>query len=95
MFYIGFDYKRNTELQLYFNILFFGVEQAILEHKPNAIFGRTALDAKARLGCKPRYQSTFAFVRNRWIRMITLRIQNNSQSQEGAWEQRHPLKENK
>ena len=95
MFYIGFDYDKNAELQLYFNILFFGVEQAILHNRPKVIFGRTALDAKARLGCKPRYQSTFVYVRNRWTRMITLRIQNNSQSQEGAWEQRHPLKENK
>lgn len=93
MFYIGFDYAKNNELQLYFNILFFGVEQAILNRKSKAIFGRTALDAKARLGCKPHYKSTFVFVRNRWIRMITLRIQNNSQSLEGSWEQRHPLKE--
>lgn len=93
MFYIGFDYNRNAELQLYFNILFFGVEQAILHKKSKAIFGRTALDAKARLGCKPRYQSTFVYVRNRLIRMATLRLQNNSQSQEGEWEQRHPLKE--
>jgi hypothetical protein len=93
MFYIGFDYTRNAELQLYFNILFFGVEQAILHKKSKVIFGRTALDAKARLGCKPRYQSTFVFVRNRMIRMATLRLQNNNQSQEGEWEQRHPFKE--
>lgn len=92
MFYIGFDYSRNNDLMLYFNILFCGVEQAIIHKKTKAIFGRTALDAKARLGCKPVYKSTFVMVRNKFIRMATLRLQNNSQSQEGEWEQRHPLK---
>lgn len=92
MFYIGFDYSRNNDLMLYFNILFFGIEQAIIHKKTKAIFGRTALDAKARLGCKPVYKSTFVMVRNKFIRMATLRLQNNSQSQEGEWEQRHPLK---
>lgn len=93
MFYIGFDYERNTDLMLYFNILFCSIEQAIALRKQKVIFGRTALDAKARLGCKPVYKSTFVLVRNRYIRMATLRLQNNSQSQEGEWEQRHPLKE--
>jgi len=92
MFYIGFDYERNADLMLYFNILFCGIEQGIAHEKPKVIFGRTALDAKARLGCRPVYKSTFALIRNRYIRAITLRLQNNSQSQEGEWEQRHPLK---
>ncbi|OSZ82614.1 hypothetical protein CAP35_04935 [Chitinophagaceae bacterium IBVUCB1] len=93
MFYIGFDYTRNQALQLYFNILFCSLEQAILHKMPAIIFGRTALDAKARLGCKPSYQSTFVLIRNRFIRAATLRLQNNAQSQEGEWEQRHPLKD--
>jgi len=93
MFYIGFDYERNCDLMLYFNILFCSIEQAIALRKQKVIFGRTALDAKARLGCKPVYKSTFVLIRNRYIRMATIRLQNNSQSQEGEWEQRHPLKE--
>jgi hypothetical protein len=95
MFYIGFDYNRNASLQLYFNILFFSIEQAIRLKKPLLILGRTALDAKARLGCKPRYLSTFVYIRSRPIRLAVLAIQNTSQQQEGEWEQRHPLKQNK
>lgn len=92
MFYIGFDYKRNAELQLYFNILFYAVEQAIVLRKPKLILGRTALDAKARLGCKPHYLSTFIFIRNRWVRTAVLSLQNRSLTQEGEWEQRHPFR---
>ena len=91
MFYIGFDYEHNKELQLYFNMLFFGIEQAIALQKEKLILGRTALDAKARLGCKPRYLLTFLYVRNRFLRNRIIAMQKNAASQEGAWEQRHPL----
>lgn len=93
MFYIGFDYNYNHELQLYFNILYCTIEEAIKLKKKKLILGRTALDAKARLGCKPRYLSTFLFIRNRFLRMAIQQLQANAQSQEGAWEERHPLKE--
>jgi hypothetical protein len=63
--------------------------------KPLLILGRTALDAKARLGCKPHYLSTFVYIRSRPIRLAVLAIQNTSQQQEGEWEQRHPLKQSK
>jgi len=92
MFYIGFDYIYNAELQLYFNILYCTIEEAIKLNKKKLILGRTALDAKARLGCKPRYLSTFLFIRNRFLRMAIQQLQANAQSQEGAWEERHPLK---
>jgi hypothetical protein len=92
MFYIGFDYSRNNELQLYFNILFLTIELAIAAHKPKLILGRTALDAKARLGAKPHYLDTFVYIRNRFIRNAIQQFQNNTAQQEGAWEQRHPLK---
>jgi len=92
MFYIGFDYERNKELQLYFNMLFFSVEQAITLKKGKLILGRTALDAKARIGCKPRYLLTFLYIRNRFIRNRVMAIQQNNLSEEGAWEERHPFK---
>lgn len=92
MFYIGFDYERNKELQLYFNMLFFSVEQAIMQKKQKLILGRTALDAKARIGCKPKYQLTFLYIRNRFVRNRVMTLQQNAVSQEGAWEERHPFK---
>jgi hypothetical protein len=92
MFYIGFDYSKNNTYQLYFNILFFAIEQAIANNKPKLILGRTALEAKARLGCKPHYLSTFLYIRNGFIRNRVLQIQQHTFAQEGAWEERHPLK---
>ncbi len=92
MFYIGIDYSRNESLQLYFNILFFSVEQAILLNKKKLVLGRTALEAKARLGCKPRYLSTYLYVRNGLLRKIIGRMQQGIGNQEGEWENRHPFK---
>lgn len=92
MFYIGFDYLRNTDLNLYFNILYFSIEQAIHFQKTRLNLGRTALEAKARLGCKPHYLPTFLYVRNVCIRALVSSKINLQHAQEGAWEQRHPLK---
>lgn len=93
MFYIGFDYNRNADLQLYFNILFFSIEQAIYFNCRKLVLGRTALDAKARLGCSPRYLSTFLYIRNNFIRKRILAMQTRNSAQEGAWEERHPFQE--
>jgi hypothetical protein len=92
MFYIGFDYTRNAELNLYFNILFFAVEQAIEMRKSLLILGRTALEAKARVGCEPQYLNTFLFVRNPLLRNIVARLQSTLGERSGEWEQRHPFK---
>ena len=91
MFYIGFDYVRNTELQLYFNILFFAIEQAIIAKKPHLVLGRTALEAKARVGCSPQYLASFLYIPNGFLRKIVAALQQRFS--EGAdWEERHPFK---
>lgn len=92
MFYIGFDYARNSALNLYFNILYFSIEQAIRLRKPMLILGRTALEAKARLGCTPHYLSTFLLVRQPLLRRFVHARINTQHQQEGSWEERHPLK---
>jgi hypothetical protein len=92
MFYIGFDYARNSELQLYFNILFFAIEQAIALRKPELILGRTALEAKARVGCRPEYLHTFLFIKNPLLRTIVSRLQQRFTETTGEWENRHPFK---
>ncbi|XZF13220.1 hypothetical protein ACTHGU_15640 [Chitinophagaceae bacterium MMS25-I14] len=92
MFYIGFDYSRNAALQLYFNILYFSLEQAIRFKKKKLILGRTALDAKARLGCTPHYLHTFLYIRNPLLRNYVLRMQQQMSAEESSWEQKHPFK---
>ncbi len=93
MFYIGMDYSRNEQLQLYFNMLFFAVDQAIAAGKKRLILGRTALEAKARLGCQPRYLSSFLYIRNPVLRRIVTAVQHRLQLQEGDWAARHPFKD--
>lgn len=92
MFYIGFDYERNKELQLYFNILFFSIEQAIALRKPQLILGRTALEAKARVGCRPEYLNTFLYIKNPLVRTAIGRLQQKLGEGSGEWENRHPFK---
>jgi len=92
MFYIGFDYARNAEFQLYFNILFFAVEQAIRFRAAKLVLGRTALEAKARVGCRPEYLNTFLYVTNPLLRNLVHRLQNRLTESGGDWEQRHPWK---
>ncbi|RYD52252.1 MAG: GNAT family N-acetyltransferase [Sphingobacteriales bacterium] len=92
MFYIGFAYERNRDRQLYFNILFFAVEQAILLRCEKIIFGRTALEAKARLGARPQYLHTFLHIRNPVARALVDQLQTALAETEGDWESRHPFK---
>lgn len=93
MFYIDFDYNLNQKYNLYFNILYFSIGQAILFRKPKLSLGRTALEAKARLGCRPRYLSTFLHIRNVCLRaLVNGRLQARHQ-EEGSWEERHPFRD--
>ncbi len=92
MFYIGFDYERNSALNLYFNILFFAIEQAVSLKKPQLILGRTALEAKARVGCRPQYLNTFLYIRNPVLRRIVAALQARLGEGGSEWEQRHPFK---
>jgi hypothetical protein len=94
MFYIGFDYERNSELQLYFNILYLSIEQGIVARKDKLILGRTALEAKARLGCTPHYLHTYLYINNRYLRQLVNTQMTKQYQQEGAWEERHPMKTN-
>jgi len=54
LYYVGFDYALNNEYQLYFNILFSGLERAILLKKKTLNLGRTSFDAKASMGAIPK-----------------------------------------
>ena len=62
-FYLGMDYAANARLPVYHALLLSVVEQAIRWQCKNISFGRTALDAKSRLGCKP--ENVHVWVRHR------------------------------
>lgn len=95
MNYIGFDYEKNQELNLYFNILFHCVETAIASRAHKLILGRTAIEAKAILGCEPDYRYSFYKLRNGVVNWFYQRVSKNFHDQQGEkWKERHPFKSN-
>jgi|GEM_PF-655937 hypothetical protein len=93
MYYLGMDYEHNKNLQLYFNMLFHGLEKAIASGLPKIVMGRTALEAKAVLGCTPDYLYNFYKVSNpviAWIVQYTQRL--FMQQTKSTWQDRHPFK---
>jgi hypothetical protein len=52
-YYLGLDYAANAEAPIYFRLLHAVVGEAIALGCRRVSFGRTALEAKARLGAKP------------------------------------------
>lgn len=62
-YYLGLDYESNASLPIYHRLLLCVIEQAIDWGCQRISFGRTALEAKARLGCQA--EPTFVWVRHR------------------------------
>jgi hypothetical protein len=96
MNYIGFDYSYNAQLSLYFNMLFCCVQNAINEKCHTLVLGRTALEAKAILGCKPVSIKGYYTINNYFFSEITKRFTKRTANAQGEmWMNRHPFKENK
>jgi predicted N-acyltransferase len=93
MNYIGFDYEANHQYNLYFNILFHCLESAIATKSKKLILGRTALEAKAILGCEPDYRFSFYKLRNVIVNWFYKRVALNFREGQGEkWKDRHPFK---
>lgn len=93
MNYIGFDYTLNQSHSIYFNILFHCLEQAITTQSTKLILGRTALEAKAILGCEPIYQYSFYKLRNVVVNWFFKKVAAGFKEQIGEkWKDRHPFK---
>ncbi len=92
LFYVGFDMELNSEYQLYFNLLFSGLERAIRLEKKELKLGRTSFDAKASLGAKPHKIEYVARLRRvpdtamKWLTRYFASVEDNK------WKQRNPLK---
>ncbi len=93
MNYIGFDYSLNQKYSLYFNMLFHCVECAIGNRCSKLLLGRTALEAKAIIGCEPDYLYTFYKLKSRFLNEIVKNITKRFETRLGeGWENRHPFK---
>ena len=91
LYYVGFDYKLNTGYQLYFNLLFSGLEGAILLKKSKLKLGRTSFDAKASMGARPVAMDYF-FKPGNITSMVSKWFANYFSDMEDAkWKLRNPI----
>lgn len=90
-FYLGMDYDENEQLPIYHALLLSVIDKAIQWRCKTISFGRTALEAKSRLGCKP--ETTTVWIRHRvpLLNMMVQQILKNVHHQEPP--QRNPFKE--
>ena len=94
LYYIGFDYQMNNEYQLYFNLLFSGLERAILLKKKYLKLGRTSFDAKASVGAQPKkldYMIKMIHIPDIVVKWFASYF---SSLEDTKWKLRNPLKGN-
>lgn len=91
--YIGMDYSINASHQLYFNILFDGIERAIQERFSKLELGRTAREAKAVCGCEPRHFRDRYKTRKPRVQQLLNKMAASFSEDEGTgWKNRHPFR---
>jgi len=90
--YIGLNYEWNKKYNLYFNILQFGLEKAIMDRQISLELGRTAHVAKASLGAKPTPNYNYVYFKKHiysWSFQLFLRkMYRNIESE---WQTRSPF----
>ncbi len=92
MYYVGYNAEVNRQYSLYFNILYWGVETAIQRQKEYLHMGRTALDAKASIGCAPIYSQNFYRIKSALLNRISQRGQSKFMAAQGeVWDMRRPF----
>lgn len=94
--FLGLSQKENYEYQLYLNMLFHMLEQAIAEGAERLVFARTASVIKNSVGAVPIMMHSYARHTSplfNWLIPYTMGYISKSQHEE--WKQRHPFKEKK
>ncbi len=92
MYYVGYDMTLNKEYNLYFNILYWGLELAIEKRKKTLNMGRTALDPKASIGGVPLYSQNYYRIKSNILNRISQRGQSRFLAAQGeVWDIRRPF----
>lgn len=89
--YIGFDYELNKELDLYQNILYEFLKQAIALNKKRLNLGRTAAEIKSTIGAKAQKLTCYVRPQNTVSKVVLKPFINFLQPSE--WIPRNPFKE--
>ncbi len=91
--FVGFEEIENRIHNIYFNILFHGIEQAIISNCTSLEMGRTAIEAKAIIGAKPRLINGFyRFYHPMATRLFTILQKHFQKKTEPKVIERHPFK---
>ncbi len=92
--YIGFNYEENPVYNLYFNIIFDGVETAIQRRYKRLEMGRTAREAKASAGAKAVENFNYIWVKGGLPRLALNYFSNRFTDTIGdEWKNRNPFKD--
>lgn len=91
--YIGLDYRYNNRYNLYFNILFDGIETAIVKGFDKIEMGRTAREAKASAGATPAENFNYVWIKPGLTRFTVRMLGNWFENSVGEeWKKRNPFK---
>jgi predicted N-acyltransferase len=89
-YHIGFDREAAKELPLYLRLLHLAIADAIELGGRRISFGRTALEPKARLGCKPEPMSVWMRHRQPVVNSLIRRLLTGIEHEEAP--ERNPFK---
>jgi hypothetical protein len=91
--FIGLDYEANKTHNLYFNILFFGIQKMIKKQYNKLELGRTAKEAKVNVGALPKQIFNYINVKN-GLAKLTLNyfLKRFNTVEDNKQTERNPLK---
>lgn len=91
--FVGFDERENRKHNIYFNMLFHGIEQAIQNNCSSLEMGRTAVEAKSIIGAKPRMiNGLYHFFNPIATRLFVILKNNFNRNTQPKVIERHPFK---
>jgi hypothetical protein len=91
--FIGLDYEANKTHNIYFNILFFGIQKMIERQYNKLELGRTAKEAKINVGALPKQIFNYISVKNRLAKLTLHYFLNRFNTiEDNKQTERNPLK---
>ncbi len=91
--FIGLDYEANKIHNIYFNILFFGIQKMIDKQYNKLELGRTAKEAKVNVGALPKQIFNYISVKNRLAKLtLNYFLKRFNTVEDNKQTERNPLK---
>jgi hypothetical protein len=91
--FIGLDYEANKAHNIYFNILFFGIQKMIERQSKKLELGRTAKEAKINVGALPKQIFNYISVKNRLAKLtLNYFLKRFNKVEDNKQTERNPLK---